>query len=208
VGVVEDARYNDVTAESVSMSYLPVVQSQRYLRSIEVRTSGTPTALAGAVRQALRESEPRLVVGAIEPSTNGPSDPFVSSVSSAGSPLRLARRHSASRASVSTGRSRTRSGVVPPKWAYAWHLAPTEMLCSRSLSVRHCCLSPSAEPQACHSPLSPHAPWPVCCTARLRRIPPRTERRSARSFLFLPLLRICRRGEASRLDPMAALRRE
>jgi ABC-type lipoprotein release transport system permease subunit len=66
VGVVEDARYNDVKAESVSMSYLPAVQSQRYLRSIEVRTSGTPTALAGAVRQALRESEPRLVVGAIE----------------------------------------------------------------------------------------------------------------------------------------------
>jgi predicted permease len=66
VGIVEDARYNDVKAESVSMSYLPAVQSQRYLRSIEVRTSGTPTALAGAVRQALRESEPRLAVGAIE----------------------------------------------------------------------------------------------------------------------------------------------
>jgi predicted permease len=66
VGVVEDARYNDVKAESVSMSYVAVVQSPRYLRSIEVRTSGTPTALAGAIRQALRESEPRLVVGAIE----------------------------------------------------------------------------------------------------------------------------------------------
>jgi predicted permease len=66
VGVVADARYNDVRAESVSMSYLPAIQSQRYLRSIEVRTSGTPAALVGGVRQALRESEPRLVVGAIE----------------------------------------------------------------------------------------------------------------------------------------------
>jgi putative ABC transport system permease protein len=66
VGVVENARYNDVKAESVSMSYLPAVQSQRYLSSIEVRTSGTPSALAGAVRQALRDSEPRLAVGAIE----------------------------------------------------------------------------------------------------------------------------------------------
>jgi predicted permease len=66
VGVVEDTRDNDVKAESVSRSYQPALQSQRYLRSIEVRTSGTPAALAGAVRQALRESEPRLVVGAID----------------------------------------------------------------------------------------------------------------------------------------------
>ena len=66
VGVVEDARYNDVKAESVSMSYVPAVQSERYLRSIEVRTTGDPTALANAVRHALRESEPRLAIGAIE----------------------------------------------------------------------------------------------------------------------------------------------
>ena len=66
VGVVEDARYNDVKAGSVSKSYLPVVQTERYVRSIEVRTSGDPTALASAVRQALRESEPRLVIGAID----------------------------------------------------------------------------------------------------------------------------------------------
>jgi predicted permease len=66
VGVVEDARYNDVKAEAVSMSYLPAGQSQRYLRSIEVRTLGTPIALASAIRQALRESEPRLDVGAID----------------------------------------------------------------------------------------------------------------------------------------------
>ena len=66
VGIVEDARYNDVKAESVSMSYLPATQSDRYLRSIEVRTSGNPTALASAVRHALRESEPRLAISAIE----------------------------------------------------------------------------------------------------------------------------------------------
>jgi predicted permease len=66
IGVVEDARYNDVKAESVSMSYLPAVQSERYLRSLEVRSSGNPAALVGAVRHALQESEPRLAVGAIE----------------------------------------------------------------------------------------------------------------------------------------------
>ena len=66
VGVVRDARYNDVKADAVSMSYLPAVQSQRYLRSIEVRSSGDPAALAGAVRRRLRETEPRLAIGAIE----------------------------------------------------------------------------------------------------------------------------------------------
>jgi predicted permease len=66
VGVVEDARYNDVKAASVSMSYMPVAQSQRYVRSIEVRASGDPATLASAVRHALRASEPRLAVGAIE----------------------------------------------------------------------------------------------------------------------------------------------
>jgi predicted permease len=66
VGVVEDARYGDVKSESVSMSYIPAIQSDRYLRSIEVRTSGSPIALASAVRHALRESEPRLAIGAID----------------------------------------------------------------------------------------------------------------------------------------------
>ncbi len=66
VGVVEDARYDDVKTESVSMAYLPAVQAQRYLRSVELRTSGNPAALASAVRRALRESEPRLAIGAME----------------------------------------------------------------------------------------------------------------------------------------------
>lgn len=66
VGVVEDARYNDVKAESISMSYMPAIQSGRYRRSIEVRASNSPIELAGAVRHALRESEPRLAISAIE----------------------------------------------------------------------------------------------------------------------------------------------
>ena len=66
VGVVTDARYNDVKAGSIAMSYMPALQSQRYLRSIEVRSSGNPAALAGVVRRTLRETEPRLAVGAVE----------------------------------------------------------------------------------------------------------------------------------------------
>lgn len=66
VGVVEDARYNGVKTGAPSMSYVPAVQTERYLRSLEIRTSGNPEALIEAVRTALRESEPRLAVGAIE----------------------------------------------------------------------------------------------------------------------------------------------
>ena len=66
VGVVEDARYNDVKADSVSMSYLPLAQSERYARGIELRTSGDAAASANAVRHALRELEPRLAIGPID----------------------------------------------------------------------------------------------------------------------------------------------
>jgi predicted permease len=66
VGVVEDARYNDVTATDVSMAYIPAALGDRYLRSVEIRAAGDPAALANAVRNALRAVEPRLPVGAID----------------------------------------------------------------------------------------------------------------------------------------------
>ena len=66
IGVVSDARYNDMKDASISKSYLPSLRSQRYLRSIEVRTSGDPAAAADAISRALQESEPRLAIGAIE----------------------------------------------------------------------------------------------------------------------------------------------
>ncbi|AMY12032.1 Macrolide export ATP-binding/permease protein MacB [Luteitalea pratensis] len=66
VGVVEDARYNDVRTESVNMTYLLATQSDRYANHVQVRVSGEPAAVINAVRSALRESEPRLAIGAIE----------------------------------------------------------------------------------------------------------------------------------------------
>jgi predicted permease len=66
VGVVEDARYSDVRAESLNMAYMLVMQTERFVENVEVRVAGNPTALANAVRNALRESEPRLAVGTIE----------------------------------------------------------------------------------------------------------------------------------------------
>jgi predicted permease len=66
VGVVEDARYNDIRAESLNMTYVLATQADRYLDNVEVRVSGNPTAFVNAVRKALAESEPRLAVGTIE----------------------------------------------------------------------------------------------------------------------------------------------
>ena len=66
VGVVDDARYNDVTATDVSMAYIPAALGDRYLRSVEIRTSADPASLVNAARNALRDVEPRLPVGAID----------------------------------------------------------------------------------------------------------------------------------------------
>lgn len=66
VGVVEDARYNDVRDESLNMAYMLAVQTERYVENVELRAAGNATALTNAVRNALRESEPGLAVGTIE----------------------------------------------------------------------------------------------------------------------------------------------
>jgi predicted permease len=66
VGVVRDARYTDLRAESLNMTYVLATQTDRYLDNIEVRVAGNPKAFVSAVRKALGESEPRLAVGTIE----------------------------------------------------------------------------------------------------------------------------------------------
>jgi predicted permease len=66
VGVAADARYNDLKTDSLNMVYRPARQADWYLESLEVRTAGTPAALASAVQAAIREAEPRLVLGTVE----------------------------------------------------------------------------------------------------------------------------------------------
>lgn len=67
VGVVEDARYNDLKIGSMNMAFRPAVQEiNEYLTSVEIRASGPPAALAADVRNALRQLEPRLPVTSIE----------------------------------------------------------------------------------------------------------------------------------------------
>jgi predicted permease len=55
IGVVRDAKYNDVRAETQPMFYLPLTQLTRSLRSLEVRTTQPASSIAGPVRQALLE---------------------------------------------------------------------------------------------------------------------------------------------------------
>ncbi len=62
VGVVRDARYNDLRGVTPNAAYHPAVQSNEYLEGLEVRTSGPAAPLAAAVRRLVTEVDPRLPV--------------------------------------------------------------------------------------------------------------------------------------------------
>jgi len=53
VGVVGDAKYNSLRAETQPMFYVPILQMPRSLRSLEVRTAEPSAALAARVRSEL-----------------------------------------------------------------------------------------------------------------------------------------------------------
>ena len=55
VGVVRDAKYNDLRAETKPMFYIPIEQLPRSLRSLEVRTKEPLARIAEPVRRALLE---------------------------------------------------------------------------------------------------------------------------------------------------------
>jgi predicted permease len=62
VGVVRDARYNDLRGETPNAAYHPAVQSNEYLEGLEVRTSGPAASLAADVRRMVSEVDPRLPI--------------------------------------------------------------------------------------------------------------------------------------------------
>ena len=85
VGVVEDARYNDVRAESLNMAYMPATQAERYLSKRRgARRQAIPRRSRMRCASALRESEPRLPLARSTRSTAGSSGRLASSDSSAG----------------------------------------------------------------------------------------------------------------------------
>jgi predicted permease len=62
VGVVKNARVNDLRSEPGPVIYLPLAQSPGFLRSLQVRAVGEPARLAAGIRQIIRETNPKLVV--------------------------------------------------------------------------------------------------------------------------------------------------
>jgi len=59
VGLVRDAEYIDLWAPSLRLVYFSALQRPGGINSLEVRTATAPLALAGAVRAAVREIDPR-----------------------------------------------------------------------------------------------------------------------------------------------------
>jgi predicted permease len=68
VGVVQDAKYNDVRGATPNMLYrVSGSEPAEVLGNLEIRTAGAPGTLAQTVRQALAEIEPGLLVFDIVP---------------------------------------------------------------------------------------------------------------------------------------------
>jgi predicted permease len=62
VGVVRDARYNDLRGLTPNAAYRPAEQSSEYLEGLEVRTSGPAASMAADIRRLVLEVEPRLPI--------------------------------------------------------------------------------------------------------------------------------------------------
>lgn len=67
VGVVGDVRHNAMEEESGSEMYLPIAQAGVRAASLVVHTEGNPLAMAGAIRAAVREVDPRIPFNDLQP---------------------------------------------------------------------------------------------------------------------------------------------
>jgi predicted permease len=65
VGVARDAKYGELRESTPRMLYFAFLQNPPGLNNLEVRTVGSPLAFAGAVREAVRDVDPRLDVQGI-----------------------------------------------------------------------------------------------------------------------------------------------
>jgi predicted permease len=70
VGVVRDAKYNDLRAEPKPMFWRPIQQFPGRIRAIEVRTSLPASAIVPAVRQVLVDAGPDLMIREVIPLAN------------------------------------------------------------------------------------------------------------------------------------------
>jgi predicted permease len=65
IGVAKDAKYQNLREPAPRLVYFAALQNNTGIHSLEVRTTGSPLAVAGAVRDAVREVDPRLRIGGI-----------------------------------------------------------------------------------------------------------------------------------------------
>jgi predicted lysophospholipase L1 biosynthesis ABC-type transport system permease subunit len=65
VGVAKDAKHQDLRESNVPFLYFAALQNNAGVHSLEIRTTGSPLAIAGAVRDAVREVDAHLRVGEI-----------------------------------------------------------------------------------------------------------------------------------------------
>jgi predicted permease len=66
VGVVQDAKYDDLREATPSMAYLPISPVEGLPSSIEVRTVGQASGVALQVRQILNQVNPNIILRSIE----------------------------------------------------------------------------------------------------------------------------------------------
>ena len=69
VGVVRDAKYNDVRAETKPMFFRPIQQFPGRIRAIEVRTSAPSREVVDSVRKVLLDVGPDLMIRKVIPLT-------------------------------------------------------------------------------------------------------------------------------------------
>ena len=65
IGVAKDAKYLDLRESNVGLVYFAALQNNSEIHALEVRTTSSPLAVAGAVRDAIREVDPHLRIGEI-----------------------------------------------------------------------------------------------------------------------------------------------
>jgi macrolide transport system ATP-binding/permease protein len=66
VGVVENAKYKDITEPPQPFFYRPLEQSYMAFRTIQVRTSVPPTSLAGPIEALIREIGPSVPISRVQ----------------------------------------------------------------------------------------------------------------------------------------------
>jgi macrolide transport system ATP-binding/permease protein len=69
IGVVQDARVNQVREPAVPMAYYPLEGNLVYAESLEIRAAGNPNAIAADVRKGLHDIAPDLPIERITPVT-------------------------------------------------------------------------------------------------------------------------------------------